>query len=221
MNFNQFLSNHPTNSNFYDTRDPSKDMLASIPFYRSNRVSTDRGICDEMVNCRLTDSWMSQQINLPITQIAGDIPILNPFVPMRLPIELQTTSERTFHHHQNPFPNVEYLRNVYSVNQLKSVDVRDKVHPHQQLFQGGFSRFNYEPSANYRNDAISTSGREVTLDDRVHTSIKFQDRNRKLDFKVNFREENRKVDGCFHRDDVAPPKKKWIRHYMTGKSFFS
>lgn len=175
-------------------------------------MSTDRGICDEMVNCCLTDYWMHQQINLPITQISSDIPILNPYVPMRLPIELQSTSggvlEGTFYHHQ------EYLRNIYSFDQLQNIDVQHKVHSQQ----GGFSRLAHETSAGHRYDAISTI--QNTFDDRVHTSIKFQDRNKKLDFKVNFREENRKANGCFHREDVsavAPPKKKWIRHYMTGK----
>lgn len=63
--------------------------------------------------------------------------------------------------------------------------------------------------------------------ERVTISIKYQDRN-KLEFGRNFRDENRRVNGCPHRDDKlanktssdasAPsPKKKWIRHYMTGK----
>lgn len=62
--------------------------------------------------------------------------------------------------------------------------------------------------------------------EKVKISVKFQDRNNnKLDFKVNFHDVKRKADVSFHSGDSGksseasphPPKKKWIRHYMTGK----
>lgn len=105
----------------------------------------------------------------------------------------------------------------------------DSNHPQQQLLQEGFSRLtdlSYEPFVSEPKIENAPSPVETLHHNKVSkSSIKFQDRNKKLDFKKNFRDENLKVDGCFHRESssnssseaVAPPKKKWIRHYMTGK----
>lgn len=235
-------------SNFFDFQRSFSNMVR-VPFCHSTafrpasptlglpRIPTDSGICDRMFNCHLTESWtgyMNQQINLPIHQISNDIPILNSYVPMRLPIELQTTTSgvsKGSAHHLSSFPNNEYLKNVYYANHLKSVDMRSMIHPQQQLLQDGFSRLaelNYEPLSDNRqfdNSSMMTPAADkIAHAYQVHSSIKFQDRNKKLDFKANFRDENRKANGCFHREEskslstAGPPKKKWIRHYMTGNS---
>lgn len=211
-----------------------KEFL-NFPRNYPSYARVDSGICDGMNNCHLTDSWayMNHQ---PI----NDIPILNPYVPLRLPIELQTTSnyvlKGTFHHQfsANTFRNQEYLNNFHCINQFQNVELKDRVHPQQQLLQDGLSRLaelNYESTL--RNTSIESFDNCATNmnehEERVKTSIKFQDRNKKLDFKINFRDQNRKLNGCFHLDDskasndatstsvAPPPKKKWIRHYMTGK----
>lgn len=253
-NYNQYCttssndSSSRLKSNRFDSQRSYSNMVR-VPFYQStafrpaslalglHRISTDSGICDRMFNCHLTDTWtgyMNQQINLPITQISNDIPILNSYVPMRMPIELQTTTNGVSKgpaHHLSAFPNDEYLKNVYCANHLKSDDMRSMIHPQQQLLQDGFSRLaelNYEPQSDnrqYDTSLMTTPAAEkIAHADQVHSRIKFQDRNKKLDFKVNFRDENRKANGCFHREvskslsTAGPPKKKWIRHYMTGNS---
>jgi hypothetical protein len=229
FNFNKFSKNCCQGNR-------SKTQFSSYglsPFYHHSFPRTfESGICDGMNNCHLSTAFMPNQS-------MNDIPILNPYVPLRLPIELQTTSngvlKGTFYHQQNASLNQEYLRNVYCMNQFKNVELKDRIHPQHQLLQNGFSRIDdlsYETPLRHDNPPIDIADNcAIRMDEheeRVNTSIKFQDRNKKLDFKTNFRDENRKVNGCFYRDDskspqeapmslVAPPKKKWIRHYMTGE----
>lgn len=195
-------------------------------------ISCDSGICDGLNNCHLAEPWavsVNQQINLSITQISSEIPILNPYESMRacdggIHESIYAQRPRDHQHHELLIP----------------------CHPQQQLFRGGFSGLdelrNGQSSTHLQLKVPMTSTANVSESRRVHVNscIKFQDRNKKLDFKVNFREENRKANRCFHRDDskspkpssdnnirpsqcissdnvVHPPKKKWIRHYiMTG-----
>lgn len=239
FNFNQISRKCCNRSKDLSNFTRSPPVFSPYYHHSFSRVG-DSGICDGMNNCHLTESWASYMHHQPI----NDIPILNPYVPLRMPIELQTTSNGvlrgTFYHQQNALLNQEYLRNVYSVNQFKNVELKDRAHPQHQLMQDGFSRLaelNYEPPLRHDEPSVEAPNNCATNmnehEERVKTSIKFQDRNKKLDFKVNFRDENRKLNGCFHRDDskspnvsvansssAAPPKKKWIRHYLTGKVKF-
>lgn len=231
FNFNQFsrkCCNRPKDFNNF-TRSPP----VFTPYYHQSFLrAVDSGICDGMNNCHLTESWDSYMSHQPMPM--NDIPILNPYVPLRLPIEMQTTSNSllkgSFYHQQNAPVNQEHLRNVCCVNQFQD--------PQHQLMQNGFSRLHeltYEPPLHHDRPSVEAPNYCATNmnehEERVKTSIKFQDRNKKLDFKINFRDENRKLNRCFHRDDskspnvinsssAAPPKKKWIRHYLDGKVKF-
>lgn len=147
---------------------------------------------------------MHRQTHLPITQIMDNIPIVIPYV------------------HQ-------------SLNQVtKSCLISSRKRPQQQLIQDRVSNIKEQPfdrnigpiTEYYVTKSVGEQSEKIT------TSIKYQDRNKKLNFKINFRNEQRQVNGCFHRDDKlatktssdayihkvdSQPKKKWIRHYMTGK----
>lgn len=201
------------------------DSSTFPPFYFSR--ASESGICDGINNCHLSAAAYMSNHSM------NEIPMLNPYVPLHLPIELQTKSDGvlkgTLYHQQDAFLNKEYLRHAYCVNQNENVE-------QQQLLQNRFLRFD---DLSYSNPQIvSTNDCVIKMNEhkeRVKTSIKFQDRNKKLDFKTNFRDENRKLDGCFSRENVvgvsppkkailmtpvAPtPKKKWILHYLTGNFF--
>jgi hypothetical protein len=92
------------------------------------------------------------------------------------------------------------------------------------------SNNNISINCNNNNSIEMNNTNEPDYHHKIKTSIKYQDRNKKLDFKKNFRDENRKVNGCFydserispkyrdnHCDAIsAPPKKKWLKsHYST------
>lgn len=252
--FNNHSNGAPTGANFFDThllptellRLPTLNLSAHRHTYDRGLISTESGICDEMNNCHLTETWagfINQETDLPLARMSPEIPILNPYVPLRLPIELQTNSSRiieatALHHHQNAtLENFTRKKSLPSHLEAYGSSLNSYPHPQQKLMREGFSRLdelNYESSQVESHENSITSayagGSVMSLpieyEKRIKTSIKFQDRNKKLDFKVNFRDENRKLDGCFHREDskspkaltfaVAPPKKKWIRHYLTG-----
>jgi hypothetical protein len=221
---------HPIQSSQY------LSPLLYQPNHSRGLISSDNGICDGMNNCHLTESWagyMKQQTTLPITQISNNIPILNPYVPLNRPIELKTSTNdilnATLYQQPNFLFNQDCLTNSNYLNHTRNIGVNGQIHTQQQLYQGGFSRlteFNYDATSNQYNSLgeLSADCAMNEHEERVKTSIKFQDRNKKLDFKVNFRDENRKVNGCFHREDskspnaVAAPKKKWIRQHMTGNA---
>ena len=204
------------------------DSSTFPPFYISH--TSESGICDGMNNCHLKAAECTANYSM------NDIPILNPYVPTQLPVELQTTSDGvlkgTLYHQQNAFLNQEYVRHACCVNQFENIELENGFQPQQQFLQNGFLRFDDlgKLPLDISNDCVIEMNEE-----RVNTSIKFQDRNKKLDFKTNFRDENRKSDGCFSRESdeissppkkaflmtsVAPtPKKKWILHYLTGNFF--
>lgn len=180
-----------------------------------NNPNCNETICDGMTNCHLTEPWagyMNQRTHMALTQYSSDIPILTPYV----------TSMELPRHHSSFLCNQSVLHQVYTS------EMNNVVTCQQQTFQEEFSpiadfgsstsRYEFENTARTTLDYVSEN------DERIKASIKFQDRNKKLDFKVNFRDENLKVNGCFYREDsksptnaLAPPKKKWIRHYLTGK----
>jgi hypothetical protein len=158
---------------------------------------------------------------------------------------------------QNSLLSGMYLNEHYKCLNMTD-DSEMPAHPQQQLFCDGFSHrhseLDYEetnddhqqnkPEQNndiYENSKTmsptrrnSKDNRALSDEDRYHhrlrikTSIKFQDRNKKLDFKTNFRDENRKVNRCFYDNEkLSPkniinghsaPKKKWIKHYMKNNS---
>lgn len=204
--------------------------------YMHGLISCDSGICDGLNNCHLAEPWagsVNQQINLSIFQISSEIPILNHYESMR------TRDDGSFHE------SIYAQRQALYPRDHRHHELLTPCHPQQQL-RGGFSGLhelrNGKSSTHFQLKVPMTSTANVSesREDHVKSSIKFQDRNKKLDFKVNFREENRKANRCFHRDDskspkpssennirpsqctssdnvAHPPKKKWIRHYiMTG-----
>lgn len=214
-------------------------------------TSTDNVICDEMNDCHLTDSWvnyMNQHVNLPITHIANQIPILNSYIPHEY-----HSYQNNLYQQQNYLLHRNYLNRYYLNERYKYISMTDnnnsvmQAHPQQQLFHDGFSRraeLDYEENtlnhqqnesesikSIYENNQLSQKCNETTeVDDQIKTCIKFQDRNKKLDFKTNFRDENRKINGCFFDNNeskfspksrekhVAAPKKKWIKNYLTSSA---
>jgi hypothetical protein len=240
-------------SYLFNTQQPPNHFVLphsySPPVYCQNYsrglIPSDNRICDEMNDCHLTESWAGyMNHNTTLTQISNQIPILNSFVPIRMPSDIRTNSWNTPRGTFSPHQNV-HLKNLYYFEELNRIQENNgPVHPQQQLMGKGFSRLaelNYEPSTSHDefnsammapySNAIQMSA-SMDQEGRVKTSIKFQDRNKKLDFKKNFRDENLKVNGCFHREGskspnvrpydststsvASPPKKKWIRHYLTG-----
>lgn len=157
------------------------------------------------------------------------------------------------HNHQNYYFYKNYLESIYtSFNHYKYVKMNQEsksdIHPQQCLMRDGFSRRNeldYQQTEKKAEDSYEQNDKMPQNDDnhinaiepdfnqKAKTCIKFQDRNKKLDFKVNFRDENRKVNGCFYDSEsispgsrestmdvsFAPPKKKWLKtHYLTSIS---
>lgn len=224
-----------------------------LPQFTSAIPQSDSVICDGMNNCHLTDSWvnyMNQHVNLPITQITNQIPILNSYIPtaLRLPPFFHQNYAASYH------PN--YLESIYERRKSEApATAVTEAHPQQILCDGILRRveLNYEASTNDHPENNKSESNKTIYDDnstlqRRHSKvnnelyddkisvdrhaskmcIKFQDRNKKLDFKKNFRDENRKINGCFYDSEndlspkmrnegltAAPPKKKWIQNYMT------
>lgn len=247
-------------SSIYATHSPPQSYFyPTPPIYQHQRPpQSDSGLCDGLNNCHLADSWvnyMNQHVNLPITQITNQIPILNSYMPAAA---LKMQSYRPYHpdyatYHKN------YLESIYE--HQKSLDTSKSMmqtHPQQQLLRDGLSRrveLNYEASTNDHQRVNKSENSETIYDNNSSSlrrpskdinelsddelsamnkkSIKFQDRNKKLDFKTNFRDINRKINGCFYDSEsdlsskmriegayasgvAPPPKKKWIKNYMTA-----
>lgn len=217
--------------------------------YAHGLIPGDSGICDGMNNCHLTEPWagfVNQQINLSITQITSEIPILNPYESMRPSMHARGDGDIDIHE------SIYAQRQTLRPRDHRRYELLTPCHTQQQLFSGGFSRLDELHSGKtstqfqLRVPMTPTANISESREERVKSCIKFQDRNKKLDFKMNFREENRKLNRCFHRDgsksprlssdnnkssqctssdNVAhPPKKKWIRHWTglakTGKFGF-
>lgn len=228
--FNQFLSNCCDGSatrpkSYFNNTNTSNGIVPSTTYFHPHcAVSTDNGICDGMDNCHISAPW-NGYLSMPISQVPNEVPILSPFVPLRLPLDFEAASEddfmRIFYQHQS----AQHFNKVHDVNQRQVATnqlVQDRYASVELSYEVSLNRNNLDRA---RTPLIVVSNAEH--DERVRTCIKFQDRNRKCDFKANFRDENLKADGCFFRegskspngsaDAIAPPKKKWIRHYMTGK----
>lgn len=201
-----------------------KRLQSSKVSILTSKLSFESGICDKMTNCHLAESFL----NLPM----NDTPILSPYVPTRPPIVIQTNEalKGTFHQQHNTFLNQEYLRNVCYLNQSRSDEMME-LSGSQHLFQSSLLRIQETKLCRNKSSLEPLNCCETKStehEERVKASIKFQDANKKMDFKINFHEEHRKANECFQRNDNKPqvdvtssfaaprPKKKWIRHYMTG-----
>lgn len=240
--------NHRNYRQFYEYRAPVRTQLnvleqlhwpreAFIPpishsLYRQSFIvppnTAELGICDGMSNCHMTESWTSvlgRPINPPVPRISNDMPIVNPYVSLQTPFEV----------HPSMHPGA--IDNSYSQRSRKAgsawLDFEfAKPSPRKQAAP---SRAEPMEEKVLRQKRLTQclkcfdDSEVVISEEKIQTSVKFQDRNKRVDFKIKFREENRKLDGCFHNDEskspadtmsnvaVPPPKKKWIRHYMTGK----
>ncbi|KAL7016410.1 hypothetical protein ACKWTF_010017 [Chironomus riparius] len=207
-------------------------------------------------------NYINQHANLPLSQISSHIPILNSYIPFHsTSLELQHSpptnschlNQHSQHNHQNYYFYKNYLESIYtSLNHYKYAKMTEEsksdTHPQQCLMRDEFSRHikldfeqtmkketedSYENDKTPQNDDSNVNAIEPDFNQKAKTCIKFQDRNKKLDFKINFRDENRKVSGCFYDSEsispgnrentmnvsFAPPKKKWLKtHYMSSKS---
>lgn len=189
--------------------------------------SAELGICDGMNNCHMTESWTSvlaRSINPHVQRLSSEVPIVNPYVSLRLPFEVQpsmqqATIDDSFSH------RTLKASATWRDFEFTKPNPRHPIAPHCANL--GEAKI---PSQKRLAQRLKCFDSEVVInEEKIQTSVKFQDRNQRQDFKVNFRRKNRKVDGCFHNDDgkspvdtmsnvaVPSPKKKWIRHYMTGK----
>lgn len=206
-------------------------------------------------------NYMDDHNNSPLTRISSSMPILNSYLPA-LELQVSSSSyhlhqQHQFHHHELQQQHSyylqykNYLESLYnSLNHYKYVKMTEnstpEAHPQQFLMRDGFSRrdeLDYEQTKaenSYLDDKAPDDANNATINaiepdfhQKIKTCIKYQDRNKKLDFKVNFRDENRKVNGCFYDSEsispgsrdytmnvsLAPPKKKWLKtHYLTSQA---
>lgn len=215
------------------TDETSSGLNYGPPMYQYSQklISSDSATCDGMFNCHLTKflpSLMRRQTHYPAYGLTDvhDVPTLGSFT------------------YQSPI-NESLIHPCVSFNGTFCDQPTPKAFPKPIIY-------NYNPQPQFTQPRFSNENRfigEAALDrvnglnkqnyfrstkvnkqsENAKASVKYQDRNKKLDFKINFRDEHRKVNGCFHRDDklanktksdasAPPPKKMWIRHYMTGKS---
>lgn len=190
--------------------------------------SAELGICDGMNNCHMTESWTSvleRSINPHVPRLSSGMPIVNPYVSLRLPLEVQPSMQQTSIDDSYSHRTQKACASWRNFQVSKPIN-RHPVDPNCD--NSGEEKVSSQKRLAQRLKCFDDS--EVVInEEKIQTSVKFQDKNKRVDFKINFRRENRKVDGCFHNDEskspvgamsnvaVPPPKKKWIRHYMTGK----
>lgn len=158
-------------------------------------ISSDSGLCAGFNNCNL--------INFSSAQLSSETPTLNPYFPPRDSNQCQPGSFEVFHasSHQS------------SQERLSRFEEQTSDSPPKR-YQLNVPR---KDSSGFVVDAIESA----EYREKINPSVEFQDRSKKL----NFCDQNRTVDECGHLDDNRkpsedlphPPKKKWIRHYMTGK----
>lgn len=170
------------------------------------RFGFDRGLITGdsglgLNDCHLTEAYpyFVNQLTWPqLSSFDTEAPILNP-----------------------DFPPRDRSKHFYQPESLQVVEAS-----YHRLFRKGLSGFNEltcdsQPShiqSNFsRKDSSSFAADLIESNNKVERSIRFQDRHSEVNC--------RKVDGCCHLDYArkpsealsCPPKKKWIRHYMTGK----
>lgn len=168
--------------------------------------ASENGICDGMNDCHLTDSWvkyMNQHVNLPISHIANQIPILNSYIPLSTPdsvaLELQSLKNNLYQQ-QNYLLHRNYLNGASAGNitvgggyylndhqRYKFVNMTDNnnsvlqiFNPQQQLFRDGFSRraeLDYEETNNHSNKKSESKNNENIYENdnqRCHSKDKIK-----------------------------------------------
>lgn len=239
--------NHRNYRQFYEYRAPVRTQLnaleslhwpreAFIPpishsLYRQSFIvapnSAELGICDGMSNCHMNESWtnvLGRPINPPAPRHSSEMPIVNPYMSLR------TTFEAHPSVHQSAIEDSYSRRSRKASSAWLDFEFAKPSPPHQASLTRPEQRAEKVSRQKRLTQCLKCydNSEVVMVEEKIQTSVKFQDRNKRVDFKIRFREENRKVDGCFHNDEskspaaasnvaVPPPKKKWIRHYMTGK----
>ena len=173
-----------------------RPFLPPINHYSYGLTSNDKGICDGMINCHLSEIWsrmMHPQTYSPVTRVMDEMPILSSYLPQNSSNMLQTCPDG--------FPNEtchEQCTESFARPLIKS-KTQSEHQLMREIYSGPSLNRNTDPNKQYY------ACQEVNeQSEKLKTSIKYQDRNKKLDFKLNFRDENRKVNCCFHRDDKFP-----------------
>lgn len=245
---------------------PSECCGSNVFYQNAVIAATDVGICMGMSNCHLTESSNDGFNSLMST----DYSILQQYHPQALSQIVPSPAngyKNNYTLNQEQIEEVCYLsRFNYVTNshldKYICMDGRQTENSYQRsncnkLLTNIFKSNNYE--MDFDEDPASP---RTSYNHRITTSIKYQDKNRKLDFKANFLEENKKINGCFHEHvhvngckisncmgnrsplppsvdtetdtitksqfassaditadvaSTAPPKKKWIRHYLKGE----
>lgn len=242
QNYNQFWNscyqNAVTPPNFCNDQSYTQvSFTSTLPTYnyghQLTRIihSTDNNICDGMNNCHLSADWWSQ--HAVMFQSLNSMPILSSYMPAKPTIELPVGYQ-----YQDVLLDKEYFESTNRSHQDKYLgefgsSLTSSMPPpqHQQIMPENFMSQsilkNYDAHRTFnsilRESDINDDEASRNCNETLNCNIKFQDRNKKLDFKVNFRDENLKANGCFHSESsspnpetaVAAPKKKWIRHYLT------
>lgn len=165
-------------------------------------MSNDIGICDELNGCHLTETWTGsgKQESILSSSVTG------PYAPFRRPSDFFTGEQ-----------------NKDNCN-VKFKKIELKAHRQQQPILDGLLRLsvlNNESKSSF--DSIN----KTPVD-----SIANMNQLNINGFRVKKKIKHHELIGSIHRDDIrssneatsismtSPPKKKWIRHYMTGKVKF-
>lgn len=206
-------------------------------------ASNGNCLCDGMDNCHLTtfhDKYKILQSTLPTTSFSRELFLVNQYVPSHFPIEFQTVSndiyEGTFYRHgivpsttQLPYYNESnYTGDVSPI--ISNIFNRQEF---SRLFDFNRSQLNLMHDYSLKEKLFHSSD---SLQN-INKNVKFQNKTKKLDFKINFKEENHKINGCFYDQEsktvpeehlpvdscafllqkkIAPPKKKWMTNFING-----
>ncbi len=189
------------------------------PFYQHHCVA-ETGICDGMNDCHLADNWvnfMNQHLHLPITHFAGQIPILNSYMP---------SISNVYHYQHHAMYQKTHLENSFECQTQNQLNYEPSA---EESLRNNHQKDNEKSEQQCKETYDNESEYFISGDHCGATaSIKYQDRCKKIDFKKNFRDENRKINGCFYDSEndsksrseaaavVPPPKKKWIKNYLTA-----
>jgi hypothetical protein len=246
----------PTPSPNTQCESSSVDQFISPTSYQNTIVTTDVEICVGMSNCHLTKN-NSDGMNGGL--LANDYSILQHFHPLNLSTVMPTPSngyQNTYHLNKEQIQEVCYL-NRFKYIELNQCSQESAIDENSEnVYQrSSCNKFltNIFKSNNYEMNFMENTSSHASCNQKITTSIKYQDKNGKLDFKARFLEANKKFNGCFHdatsndylaarssinnspeslmpsetmgsdvtAETVAPPKKKWIRHYLKGDYLYN
>lgn len=176
-------------------------------------MSNDNGICDGMNGCHLTEAWVGSQN--PQRTISSSV--ISPYASFHRPFESQSGFSNGTNH--------DSTRGIFPrINEFKQTEL--EAYPQQQPILDGLMRFSVlhnETSSGF--DLINKISAESFTDMNqfnkngfeVKTKIKYQDH--ELSESIH-RDDIRSSNGATSISMTSPPKKKWIRHYLTGKVMF-